>query len=221
MFQQLLVNPVDSITIQYTYLKKDGQKIFLETTGKNLINDSAINGIILNSQDITERKRAEKEERMKSKMQSLSENSLDMIIRLNMYGMFFYANPIVEDYLGVHTADTLNKTINDINMPVGLLEYFNSAISEIKATPNKRNNQITIPVNAGDKVLERIMSIDAIPEFNENELETILFVGHDITEAKRIELEIADNCRFRVAGRFEALARETTSASAPAPWPAA
>ena len=34
------------------------------------------------------------------------------------------------------------------------------------------------------------MSIDAIPEFNENELETILFVGHDITEAKRIELEI-------------------------------
>ena len=117
MFQQLLVNSVDSITIQYTYMKKDGQKIFLETTGKNLLNDSAINGIILNAQDITERKRAEKEERMKSKMQSLSENSLDMIIRLNTYGMFFYANPIVEDYLGVKINDTLNKTINDIIMP--------------------------------------------------------------------------------------------------------
>jgi len=36
------------------------------------------------------------------------------------------------------------------------------------------------------------MSIDAIPEYNENELETILFVGHDITEAKRIELEIQE-----------------------------
>lgn len=195
MFQQLLVNSVDSITIQYTYMKKDGQKIFLETTGKNLLNDSAINGIILNAQDITERKRAEKEERMKSKMQSLSENSLDMIIRLNTYGMFFYANPIVEDYLGVKINDTLNKTINDIIIPDGLLEYFKNTIAEIKSTPNKRNNQITIPVVAGDKILERIMSIDAIPEFNENELETILFVGHDITEAKRIELEIADKNR--------------------------
>ena len=39
------------------------------------------------------------------------------------------------------------------------------------------------------------MSIDAIPEFNENELETVLFVSHDITEAKRIELEIADKNR--------------------------
>jgi serine phosphatase RsbU (regulator of sigma subunit) len=36
------------------------------------------------------------------------------------------------------------------------------------------------------------MSMDAIPEFNENELETILIVGHDITEAKRIEREIQD-----------------------------
>jgi serine phosphatase RsbU (regulator of sigma subunit) len=39
------------------------------------------------------------------------------------------------------------------------------------------------------------MSMDAIPEFNENELETILFVGHDITEAKQIELEIQDKNR--------------------------
>lgn len=195
MFQQLLDKPEDSITIQYTYMKKDGQKIFLETTGKNLLDDTAINGIILNAQDITERKRAEKEERMKSKMQSLSENSLDMIIRLNMYGMFFYANPIVEDYLGSKISDTMNKTIHDIAMPEALLDYFKSTLAEIKATPNKRNNQITIPIWVGEKLLERIMSIDAIPEFNENELETVLFVGHDITEAKRIELEIADKNR--------------------------
>ena len=42
------------------------------------------------------------------------------------------------------------------------------------------------------KLGERIMNFNAIPEFNENELETILFVGHDITEAKQIEMEIKD-----------------------------
>jgi PAS domain S-box-containing protein len=195
MFKQLLEFPSDSITIQYTYLKKDGQKIFLETTGRNLLTDSAIHGIILNSQDITERKRAEKEERMKSKMQSLSENSLDLILRLNTYGMFFYANPVVEDYIGVKSIELMNKTIQDVQMPENLLDYFKIALAEIKATPNKRNDQITIPVLYGEKAMERIMSIDAIPEFNENELETVLFVGHDITEAKRIELEIADKNR--------------------------
>lgn len=195
MFKNLLENPSESISIQYTFMKKDGQKIFLEAKGRNLLTDPAIHGIIINSQDITERKRAEKEERMKSKMQSLSENSLDMIIRLNMYGMFFYANPVVEDYIGIKSADIMNKTIEDILMPENLLAYFKTTLTEIKGTPNKRNNQITIPVQIGEHLSERIMSLDAIPEFNENELETILFVGHDITEAKRIELEIADKNR--------------------------
>ena len=195
MLTQLLDNPSEPVKIQYTYMKKDGQKIFLETTGRNLLDDPAIHGIILNAQDITERKRAEKEERMKSKMQSLSENSLDMIIRLNIYGMFFYANPIVEDYLGIKISDTMNKTVQDIPMPEALLEYFKTTLAQIKSTPNKRNNQLSIPVYIGDQLVERIMSLDAIPEFNENELETVLFVGHDITEAKRIELEIADKNR--------------------------
>ncbi|MDP4209419.1 MAG: PAS domain S-box protein [Bacteroidota bacterium] len=195
MFKELLEDPSEPITIQYTYLKKDGQKIFLETTGRNLLPDPAIKGIILNSQDITERKRAEKEERMKSKMQALSENSLDMILRLNIHGMFFYANPVVEDYIGVRSVDLMNKTIGDIELPENLREYFKSTLSSIKASPSKRNNQITIDIKIGVKTLKRIMSIDAIPEFNENELETVLFVAHDITEAKRIELEIADKNR--------------------------
>ncbi len=93
MFKQLLANPAEPVVIQYTYMKKNGQKIFLEATGRNLLDDSAINGIIINSTDITERKRAEREERLKSKMQALSENSLDLIIRLSTVGQFFYANP--------------------------------------------------------------------------------------------------------------------------------
>jgi PAS domain S-box-containing protein len=195
MFSTLLQNPLEAVTIQYTYMKKDGQKVFLETTGRNLLTDKAINGVILNSRDITERKRAEKEERMKSKMQALSENSLDLIMRLSMHGMFFYSNPIVEDYIGLKSTELLNKTIADIVLHDSLKEYFTTILVEIKKAPSKRNNTITIPMQDGEKVIERIISFDAIPEFNENELETVLFVGHDITEAKRIEHEIQDKNR--------------------------
>jgi len=42
----------------------------------------------------------------------------------------------------------------------------------------------------GEYRTDRILNVDAIPEFQDNELETILIVGHDVTEAKRIEKEI-------------------------------
>ncbi|NBC83099.1 MAG: PAS domain S-box protein [Bacteroidetes bacterium] len=192
MFKELLNSPDEVQSIQYTYMKKDGHKIFLETTGRNLLEDPAIQGIILNSRDITERKRAEKEERMKSKMQALSENSLDMILRLSTVGQFFYANPVVEDYFNISAKEIINKTLNEIVIHEVFFNYFKETIEEIKAKPSKHNKEINVPLKYGEKETHRIMSIDAIPEFNENELETILFVGHDITEAKRIEMEIQE-----------------------------
>ena len=195
MFKSLLDNPDEPVTIQYTYMKKDGQKIFIESTGRNLLHDSAIRGMIVNSTDITERKRAEREERLKSKMQSLSENSLDMIIRLSTVGQFFYANPVVKNYMFIDPKELINKTLNDIECPEILYDYFRNTIDAIKSDPQKLNTEITVSAFINEENCERIMSIDAIPEFNENELETILFVGHDITEAKQIELEIQDKNR--------------------------
>ncbi len=192
MFKYLTQDPSTPITILYTYMKKDGQKIFLETTGRNLLAEPAIKGILLNSQDITERKRAEKEERMKSKMQSLSENSLDVILRMSLQGHFFYANPIVEDYIGVESRDVINKTIDDLPIEEVLKVFFKASLKAMRQKPEKQNQEISVPIRMGEKTSIRIISFDSIPEFNENELETVLFVGHDITEAKRIEMEIQE-----------------------------
>lgn len=191
MFQKLLDSPRIPITIQYTFMKKDGTKLFLEVTGRNLLDDPAINGIILNSQDITERKRAEKEERMRSKMQALSENSPDMIMRLNTSGQFFYANPMVEEYLGIPVKELINQTLNSVELNEVLASFLKETIKSIKTSKSKVENDLTFSSKLGDT----IMHISAIPEFNENELETILFVGHDITDAKRIEQEIQDKNR--------------------------
>jgi PAS domain S-box-containing protein len=195
MFKQLLANPAEPVTILYTYMKKNGQKIFLEATGRNLLNDPAINGIIINSTDITERKRAEREERLKSKMQALSENSLDLIIRLNTVGQFFYANPVVRNFMDIDPKDLINKTLGEIPLSEVLLSYFKQTIDNIKSYPNKTSSEITVPAVIDGVQVDRIMSFAAIPEFNENELETVLFVGHDITEAKQIEHEIQDKNR--------------------------
>jgi PAS domain S-box-containing protein len=192
LFDYVLENPQESYTIQYTYMKKDGKKIYIETTGRNLIHDPAISGIILNSQDITERKRAEKEERMKSKMQALSENSPDMIIRLGIDGQFYYANPIVKIFTGIDNKGVINKKIQEVDFPDVIKEFFLNSIKQTKATEEKQNTEIDFPTNFGN----RIMQVNSIPEFNDDkELETILFVAHDITERKNIELEIKEKNR--------------------------
>jgi PAS domain S-box-containing protein len=192
MFMKLLENPGESFSIQYTYMRKDGQKIFIESRGRNLLDDPAIDGIIINSQDITERKRAEKEERMKSKMQSLSENSPDMIIRVSTEGQFFYANPIVKIFTGVDNNDIIKKKLADVDFHPQIKNFFLDSIKIVKDSLQKTNTETTFPTNFGN----RIMQVNSIPEFSDDkELETILFVAHDITEQKQIEQEVKDKNR--------------------------
>ncbi|MCK4751662.1 MAG: PAS domain S-box protein, partial [Bacteroidales bacterium] len=190
LFEEIINNPGHTPTIEYTYVRKDGQQVSLESKARNLLDDPAVNGIILNTSDITERRRAEKEERIRTRMQSLSENSLDMIIRLSLDGQFYYANPVIEDYLGKNPGDLINKNLSEIELPADLKEFFEMTIISVKDKPQKTNHELTISVETGGRALERIMSMVAIPEFSDRELETILIVGHDITEVKRIQKEI-------------------------------
>lgn len=189
MFKQLLKNPDESQVIQYSFTKKDGTELFLEVKGRNMLHDPSIEGIILNSQDITDRINRENEERMKSRMQSLSENSTDMIIRLNTSGKFFYANPITEKFLGLKPNALTGQSLNSVDINDVLKSFFKDAIKIIKSDKVKISNELSFTTPSGDDI---IVSIDSIPEFNEGELETILFVSHDITSAKRIEEEIKD-----------------------------
>ncbi|HON18445.1 MAG TPA: PAS domain S-box protein [Salinivirgaceae bacterium] len=189
MFQALLRDPETPQRIQYTFMRKDGRKIHVETVGRNLLHDPAIQGIIFNSQDITERKRAEKEERMKSKMQALSENSPDMIMRLNLVGQFFYANPIVKIFTGVDNKTIVGKTLDQVDFNDQIKEFFTKVLLDVSKTNQKQSYETVFPTTFGD----RIQQVNAIPEFNdEKELETVLIVAHDITEQKQIENEIKE-----------------------------
>ncbi len=189
LFKYLKQTPGGESTAQYTYLRKNGEKLFLETKGKNLLHDPAIKGIIFNTQDITERIRAEKEERMKSRMQSLSENSPDMILRINTSGKLVYANPVVSEFIGLSIVEITKKRINDLQIDIRFIEFINKVLSEMKKTEKQIIDEIEITSPNG----ERIMQIKSIPEFNNDKvLESVLFVAHDMTEFKKIEQDIKE-----------------------------
>ncbi len=188
-FNNLIDNPEKPISFEYVFKKSDDEEIWLETIGRNLLNNPAINGIIFNTRDITVRKIAEKAQRMSGRMQALSENSVDMIVRVNTEGKFFYANPIAEEYISLGKRHLIGNTINEVDLPDEIKDVFTNALNKILKNPIKLEKETTFPF--ADKNEERIVQFNAIPEFNElNELETILFVAHDITEQKQIQIEI-------------------------------
>ncbi len=187
MFDELLRFPGKIQTIQYTFEHKNGSGIFLETTGRNLLFDNAINGLILNTSDITERKRAEKEQRMRGQMQTLSDNSPDIILRIDTLKNLFYANPALEAYSGIKTEKAIRKQISEIGLQHELAKAINDIAEKVIKTAKNIRQEISFTVSSGKK----IMSLNAIPEFvEENRLETILFILHDISELKEIQEEI-------------------------------
>lgn len=188
--EKLRENPAITDNIETTFIRKNGERIYLSTHCRNMLEDSAINGFVLNTQDITESVHMEREQRLKSRMQSLSENSLDLILRISSSGVIHYANPIVEDYTDISPHTMINKNPGEIPFNKVFSELLEQILAFMAETPVKKNIQVTLPLLMGEYQSERILNVDAIPEFQENELETILIVGHDVTEAKRIEKEI-------------------------------
>ncbi|HTJ53381.1 MAG TPA: PAS domain S-box protein [Cyclobacteriaceae bacterium] len=186
LFKRMLAKPDERAMVQYEYKAKDGSYIWIESAGTNCMANPAIHGFILNSRDITERRRAEQEQRMRSKMQALSENSPDLITRLEDESIS-YINPVIETYTGRGPASFLNKKVKEADLDTTVLEGWLRIVEQVNATNTTVATEMDFPSEMG----KRVMQVNAIPEFDESEkLESVLVVSHDITERKLIELEI-------------------------------
>jgi PAS domain S-box-containing protein len=186
LFRKMRSSPDAKVTVQYEYKAKDGNYIWLESTGTNAMSNPAIHGFILNSRDITERRRAEQEQRMRSKMQALSENSPDLITRLE-HGSISYINPVIEAYTGKSPVNYLNKKVRETQLDTTILESWLGIVEQVNSSNGKVATEMDFPSEMG----KRVMQVNAIPEYDEKDkLESVLVVSHDITDRKIIEMEI-------------------------------
>ncbi len=190
IFDHLQKNPGSTESLEYAFIKKNGERIFLRTYCRSMLEDTAIRGFLLNTTDITESVRVEREQRLKTRMQALSENSLDLILRISISGTIYYANPMVEDYTGIAPSSIVNRNLSEVPFKEVFATLFEEVLSSMAQSPVKKNLQLNLPMEIGEHRTEQILNVDAIPEFQGSDLETILIVGHDITEAKLIEKEI-------------------------------
>ena len=153
-----------------------------------MLHDPAINGILVNSRDITASRIAEKEARMRTQMQALSENSIDIICRVNKVGEFYYINPIVEKYTGLSAKAFLHKRLNDYPLnEIPLVSAWDHVKQDVFRKKISQKQEISLESPTGKVTLQ----IQGIPELGEDgKPESVLLVSHDITLLKEIETEL-------------------------------
>jgi len=106
-----------------------------------------------------------------------------------MVGRLVYANPAVSTFVGVPSADLFKKRINELDIDERFIQFVRESLVEIRDENKEVISEIEITSSEG----ERVMEIKGIPEFNEDkELESVLFVAHDITQIKIIEQQIKE-----------------------------
>jgi len=186
LFSHLKGNPEEKVKAQYAYKSKEGNYIWLETTGSNGLSDPQVNGYLFQTIDITARRLEEQANRMRTKIQALSENSPDLIIRLEQ-GTITYINPIIEYYTGKSAIAFLNKKTRETGLDSSILDAWAKIVDQVSESGGKMILEMDFPSPKGN----RIMQVHAIPENDEKgALESVLVVSHDITDRKKIELEV-------------------------------
>lgn len=183
-FRELESFPEQTRSLQYRYFTRSGEIIWLEATGKNFLGDPVINGLVVNSRDISVQILAEKEQRMRAKMQALSENSLDIIVRVDIFSRCTYINPVIESYTGLKPGDFIDKPLMEMEIDPSVLDSWKQIFELVACSREKQSCEMEFSGPEGTKC----MMVNAIPEYYESgEIESVLMVCHDVTEAHQRE----------------------------------
>lgn len=78
VFSEVLSTPGALCTVEYRYLAKDGRWLWMEAIASNQLDNPAVRGVVANSRDISERKRAEAE-RLRLEQQVLHVQKLESL----------------------------------------------------------------------------------------------------------------------------------------------
>jgi diguanylate cyclase (GGDEF)-like protein/PAS domain S-box-containing protein len=139
--------------------------------------------------DITERKKIE--EKLISKeeeFRTLAENSPDTIARFDKECRRTYVNPAFERLIGLSSKEVLGKKPSETT-PVENAFAFEKQLQEVLRT-GKDFTMETPYTDASGK--HGTGHVHMLPEFNQNnEIISVMCIGRDITERKRMEEELA------------------------------
>lgn len=150
-------------------------------------------GISLNNA-LAHKKLKESEERFRN----LSNNSPDIIYRLNKYGVFTYTNPAWEDILGHNISDTLGKNFIAF-IPEDNHEKYSEIFEKIIMTKSTIRDQNFIMLNK--KGLPRHITFTGAPDLDaEGKVIGVVGTLKDTTKLRSMEAQLLQASKMEAVG---------------------
>lgn len=122
---------------EFRIRKADGTYTWVESVGKNLVGVPGIDGIVITTRFIEERKKAEEALReSEDRYRTLAESADDLIFVINPAGIVEYVNTRGAQFLGKEQKDITGTPITSL-FPVHIIDIFREKIRElmISGTP--------------------------------------------------------------------------------------
>jgi PAS domain S-box-containing protein len=127
-FVAMVSDPTYRPSVEFRFEKPDGSFVWIEARGRNLLDDPVIDGLVVYTRDITERKQREQAlSQERDRRGALFENTLDPIIEVRFEDDNAFidgVNPAFETVFGIDASDAIGQTVRDAVVPDSEREEF-------------------------------------------------------------------------------------------------
>ena len=179
---------------EYRVRHADGTVRWVESRGEaEFAPDGRPVRMLGTSRDVTERRvMEEKLRRREWELQTLADNTPDILTRFDPHLRHVFVNAAVLKVTGRQREEYLGKTNHELGMPADLCQLWEDALRSVFGTGLQRSIEFAFPTAAGI----RHYSARLVPEFGpEGTVEYVISVTHDVTDHKRYEEALRDQDR--------------------------
>ncbi len=182
-FSELVQRPRESRKIEFRFRHADGSWILLESICRNMLNDPAINGIIVSSRDITDRKRTE--DRVKI-FEDVVKSANDSIVIADLNNYIIFVNQAFCETYGYTTEEVIGKHIEILWSSKNAKEMISDVFPESGRNGwegevyNRKKDETDFPVH---------LSTSIIKDESGNPI-AVAGIIRDITKQKQLEEQL-------------------------------
>jgi PAS domain S-box-containing protein len=177
--------PGETVSVDLRTRHRDGSWRALSCTCQNLLHDPAIAGIVVNTRDVTERRRAEEAlQERERRFRALVQNLSDVITIVDPDGTRRYASPAIERWLGYAPEEMLGRSIFESVHPEDL-DRVRSALAQCAKSPG---GQVQMELRARRRDGSwRFFESTATNLIHEPAIGGIVLTTRDVTERREAE----------------------------------
>lgn len=183
---ELFKNPGLTPTIVYRFKHKNGTWIWIESTFSNLLNDSAVEALVINFRDVTERKYAEVALReSENKFRSIAEQTTDLIAITDIDGVLQYVSPSCKPIFGFEAEEMTGRNFVEFLDGSSIDKKTSLFIDILKLNKRVVDLELSMIRKDGSHFIGELNRTD----YEQGSLKGSLMIVRDITERKTVEIE--------------------------------